>query len=865
MVGKRILDEVYVHASALGACTLLPDWLKGVFEQAPYLDDLRPNVLKFNVASQRYSLLLYPNFETDPFPALAASWSYSTGSASPTLRRYDGSLNPPILHRKELLVEEGYPERQAWVELTAFVDSLGLFDEARLIGFQKNWLQLVSSKGYRISGHGLTPLANVEAVEDDDLGQWSVDQATVQRHLTALSRNALSAPVQMLIRQGILTSEQTYFDYGCGRGTDVEGLRLAGYTAQGWDPYFAPAEPLIAADVVNLGFVINVIEDPAERAEALHRAFKLTKGVLSVAVMLEGTFTGGVPFSDGLLTSRQTFQKYFSQAELKDYIVHALGITPVMVAPGVAWVFADQTLEQRYLAGRYRRSNLAERLSALSRQVVIPKRAVERVGERARDKACRPTALDRAEQRFNEQKLLLDKLWQFTLDLGRWPEAEELQTIKADVQAVGGWPRAKRLLMTRYPTEILKQAGQQRRDDVLIYLITQLFSRRPQYKNLERRVQLDVRAFFGDLQSALSIAVKQLQRTAQPLELLSACQSAAEQGLGCLSGDHNLQLHVSLVERLPLLLRAYIACGLLLWDASSEVQLVKIHIQSGKLSLMEYDDTGFMQTALPRLKRRIKVNIRRLHCEVFGYGGGQFPMPLLFWKSDFLHEEMPGYAEQLSFDERLAQTKLVTRGEKEPSATEFFAALETKRLRVEGLQLLPSDLIPDLDQPCGENFTYRDLVECGETRSRLQLPNVPLRPDTYNALYLLATTILDPVIDYFGSIRLTYGFCGASLGKHIKARVAPKLDQHASCELNASGKLICDRQGAACDFIVDDEDMREVAQWIIDELPFDRLYFYGETRPLHVSVGPHPCRQAYEMALNVKGHFTPRTWRVVNK
>jgi hypothetical protein len=74
-------------------------------------------------------------------------------------------------------------------------------------------------------------------------------------------------------------------------------------------------------------------------------------------------------------------------------------------------------------------------------------------------------------------------------------------------------------------------------------------------------------------------------------------------------------------------------------------------------------------------------------------------------------------------------------------------------------------------------------------------------------LYELATHILDPVIDYFGMIRLTYGFCSHELGKHIKHRVAPKLDQHAAHERNSKGNLICPRLGAAIDFIVEDENM----------------------------------------------------------
>ena len=99
----------------------------------------------------------------------------------------------------------------------------------------------------------------------------------------------------------------------------------------------------------------------------------------------------------------------------------------------------------------------------------------------------------------------------------------------------------------------------------------------------------------------------------------------------------------------------------------------------------------------------------------------------------------------------------------------------------------------------------------------------------------LAANVLDPVIEYYGSIRLTYGFCSNSLRKHIKARVAPKLDQHSACELNSRGQLVCPRRGAAVDFIVEDEDMSGVVKWISDNLSFDRIYYYGPDRPIHVS------------------------------
>jgi hypothetical protein len=150
------------------------------------------------------------------------------------------------------------------------------------------------------------------------------------------------------------------------------------------------------------------------------------------------------------------------------------------------------------------------------------------------------------------------------------------------------------------------------------------------------------------------------------------------------------------------------------------------------------------------------------------------------------------------------------------------------------------------------------MIECGETQKSSGLPNCPKQPDSYTALYDLATHILDPVIDYFGMIQLTYGFCSLELGKLIKKRVAPKLDQHAAHELNTKKNPICPRLGAAVDLIVEDENMREVADWIAKHTRFDRLYFYGENRPVHVSYGPERKGEYIDLVMTDSGRQIPR-------
>ena len=114
------------------------------------------------------------------------------------------------------------------------------------------------------------------------------------------------------------------------------------------DPYFQKENALHEAEVVNLGFVLNVIEDRDERNQALINAFKLTKKVLVVGVMLLANRHLGQPYKDGFLTSKRTFQKYYMQDEFKAYIESTLNEKVILTSPGIALVFKDKQLESYY-------------------------------------------------------------------------------------------------------------------------------------------------------------------------------------------------------------------------------------------------------------------------------------------------------------------------------------------------------------------------------------------------------------------------------------------------------------------------------------------------------------------------------------
>jgi DNA phosphorothioation-associated putative methyltransferase len=847
--GKKVLDDLYVHKDFLSQLSqdshtqeLLQAGLQLMTEQ----DLAFCNVVKINAQRERLSFLQYLDFDDDPFPTLNGSWAIDPRSKLVTFRSYSNSLNPPILHRKELLVPQDHPLQNSWSATTKIAEDIGLFSTSSAIGFKENWKELVERKGFSLEGTSFIPIGNQVDIEAEPTSL--LGQSQVNRHLTALSRNNLSAPIQLLISHGLINQAISVFDYGCGRGDDLRGLNEIGVKCAGWDPHYANDSTLVSSDIVNLGFVVNVIEDSVERSVAIQNAFSLAKTALVVSVMLMNNDRPGKPYLDGFLTSRNTFQKYFSQEQLKEYLKDLLDQDPVMIGPGIALVFKDQDAEQRFLLNRYRSSNVARRL--------LSARISPRARPRQNNERIKVPKLSKAEREFIELRSILDELWALSLDLGRFPESHEIPQL-LDVTEKISLTRAYRLIRTHYDLKLLDKSAETRSDEIKLYIASLQFGKQEPYKQLEPKLRFDIRYFFGDFKTATNAALKLLLDSGKTENILEACKVAAADGIGWLDAEHSLQLHISMVERLPVVLRAYISCGLLLWDNISSIQLIKIHIGSGKLTLLNYED--FDTHPIPLLTKRIKVNIRKLDYDVFDYQVPQYPPSPLLFKSRYLHEDMPGYAEQAAFDESLEATQVLEKLELHPTREQIEGALEEMRFEIIEGKLVRSTKIPHLDQLCGMNFSFRQLIECGETQVRLGLQNRPSNPATYNALHDLSENILDPVIDYFGSIRLTYGFCSSELASKIEGRIAPKLDQHASHELNRKGVPICPRLGAAVDFIVDDEDMIEVAQWIVGNVVFDRMYLYGVDRPIHISYSDTPVSHITIMRKTAAGRLIPRT------
>ena len=102
-----------------------------------------------------------------------------------------------------------------------------------------------------------------------------------------MQRHRCSRPVAIALGDGLITKETSVFDYGCGRGDDLRFLKSRRIKAAGYDPHYKPKAKRTESDVVNIGYVLNVIEDPRERLDTLRAAYKLARKVLIVSVRVD--------------------------------------------------------------------------------------------------------------------------------------------------------------------------------------------------------------------------------------------------------------------------------------------------------------------------------------------------------------------------------------------------------------------------------------------------------------------------------------------------------------------------------------------------------------------------------------------------
>lgn len=613
--GKRLPSAVYVFD--LGA-ERLPHKLGALCTELRGKIGISAdfNVLKFHTQLPKISFLSYPDFTSAPHPELAAAIIVNLISGRVRRDDYRARANPPILHRKEAFLPNDHPDRARFAALTQVEESSGLLDDAAGIGFKLNWERRLSAKGVRFSGHELIVGQNTD--EKTAFAENTDRIPRIERHRTAILRAAFSKPVRLLLDFAQLRTGERVFDYGCGLGTDVEALQALGYTASGWDPVHAPGQSKQASDVVNLGYVLNVIEDPAERVDVLLRAWALAGRLLVVSTLVRGQeeYTNVRCFGDGVLTSRATFQKYFEPTELQALVEDTLQIDAVPVAMGIYFVFRQAEDMQDFLSIRAKRSIDWE---SLSRRLSLFKPS----------RPCRDP--------YADHKELLDAFWETVLTLGRLPHVAEFSRLEQVRLACGSVPKAMALFSERFGQKTLDVAHARRKEDLLVHVAATRLRQRIAFGQLSPQLQRDIRTFFGSFGEAERQATELMFAAGDTDEMELAVQNL---GFGVFDPvEHHYTVHRSLLDELPIILRIYVECGARLFGDPREADLIKFHLRSRKLTFQYYED--FDTEPFPALRLRIKIDLPRMFVTVFDHTE-LADRQLLLFKERFFARDHPG-------------------------------------------------------------------------------------------------------------------------------------------------------------------------------------------------------------------------------
>lgn len=431
----------------------------------------------------------------------------------------------------------------------------------------------------------------------------------VARHKTAISRTEPSRPIKLALADGLLTPDKSIFDYGCGLGDDLRFLNAFGVQSAGWDPVHRPDQELRCASVVNLGYVVNVIENPRERQEVLQRAWTLAEQILIVSARLtsDGRALGDVQaYADGLLTRRSTFQKFFEQQELRNWIDQTLEVAAVPAAPGVFYVFRDEEARVAFIASRFRR------------RLAVPR-------------------LTRSEAMYTEHEALLRPLMDFVGDRGRLPADDELASA-ADICSVFGSLR-KAFRIVGHVTEQARwdEIAEERKQDLRIYLALSRFDGRPNFGQLPRVLQLDVKAFFTTYRQGCNSADELLFSLGRPGVVDSACN---ESSIGKLT-PNALYVHRSALEALPSLLRLFEGCARGYLGRIEGANIIKLHRDEPRISYLSYPT--FDIDPHPALASSLTV-----HLQTFRVRYNEFQLrtnpPILHRKELFLAPDHPFHA-----------------------------------------------------------------------------------------------------------------------------------------------------------------------------------------------------------------------------
>ncbi|AOW92543.1 ribosomal methyltransferase [Rhodococcus sp. WMMA185] len=420
---------------------------------------------------------------------------------------------------------------------------------------------------------------------------------TTQRQRTAIGRSGLSMPLRQALLDDVLTQDYTVLDYGCGRGQDVRRLEQMGIEAHGWDPFFSPDNPLDEHDVVMLTYVLNVIEDPKERRQALSTAWQLAGKALVVSCRMdwEQQPLRGHAAGDGLVTSRGTFQHFYSARELRSLVENVTNGYCASPVPGVVYAFRREEDRLAYLArgtiSEFNWTDSADYVSALAEVV------------------------------------------SFTEKRGRVPMFEEIPTDVVPLLGKISHSTLIRLIKKGADPNKVAEGVKRTTLDTLLYLGTSIFNGRTQLVDLPVSIQADIKNCFRSYQEACARADRLLLKIRDDTYIRGAMRNS----VGKLTATA-LYVHQRATPSMPVVLRLYEHCGFVAAGRPEGWNILKLDHRGRRVSWSSYPK--FDSDPHPTLNWTYGVDMTSLESQYQSFAD-RANKPLLHRKEEFLAADDP--------------------------------------------------------------------------------------------------------------------------------------------------------------------------------------------------------------------------------
>jgi DNA phosphorothioation-associated putative methyltransferase len=348
---------------------------------------------------------------------------------------------------------------------------------------------------------------------------------------------------------------------------------------------------------VTLTYVINVIEDPAEREAVLRDAWSLAEHCLVVSSRLawERKQVTGTAVSDGTLTRRNTFQRLYSPAELRSIVESVAAVRAISPVPGMVYAFRHDNDRLAYLARR--------------------------------------ASPDQVWQEGTDAQSAIAAVVDFLERRGRTPMVEETPEVLLPLlRNVTGRQLAKLATEAADPDRV-SEGRRKSILNVLLLLGIEVFNGRSPLQSLPLPVQADIRAFFDSYRDACRRADRLLLKLRDNAYLRNVMRNS----VGKMTPT-DIYVHRRAAEHMPVLLKLYEHCGAVAVGRPVDWDLVKLAHEGRSVSWLGYPD--FDRDPHPRLAWSYSVDMRTLEGSYRSYIDS-VNRPLLHRKHEFLSPDDP--------------------------------------------------------------------------------------------------------------------------------------------------------------------------------------------------------------------------------